>query len=99
MSSPPKFQHVSELTTPRGAPTASGLPSSEELQAWSRKLVGKKFVEGDSAAADDETFTKASLPKLSRVCRPGVFFTRDYKTERLNVHVNDNDIVTHVTMG
>ncbi|KAF8421966.1 hypothetical protein EV426DRAFT_699453 [Tirmania nivea] len=96
MSSPPRFQHVSGS---RGTSTASGLPSLETQQAWSEKLVGKRYVEGASAAADDKTFTQASLPKPCRVCKPGGLFTMDYNTERLNVHVDDNNVVTHVTMG
>jgi len=54
MSSPPKFQHASELTKPKGTSTASGPPSSETQQAWGEKLVGKRYVEGASAATDDK---------------------------------------------
>lgn len=61
--------------------------------------MGKKYVEGDSAAADDQSFTQASLPKHSRVCKPGGIFTMDFNTERLNVHVDASNVVTHVTMG
>lgn len=66
---------------------------------WSKKLVGKKYVEGDVATTDENTFTKASLPQPSRVCKPGGLFTMDYNTERLNVHVNNDNVVTHVTVG
>lgn len=61
--------------------------------------MGKKFVEGNAAATDENTITEASLPKPSRVCKPGGLFTMDYNTERLNVHVDNDNVVTHVTLG
>ena len=68
MSSPPKFQHVSELTKPRGTSTASGPPSSETQQAWSEKLVGKRFVEGDLAATDDKVHLSRFLCRIIIIC-------------------------------
>jgi len=74
-------------------------PNNETQKTWSEKLIGKKYVDGDVATRDENTFTRSSLPKPSRVCKPGGMFTMDYNTDRLNVHLDDNDVVTHVTMG
>lgn len=79
--------------------TSNSGPNPQAQQDWSKKLVGKTYVEGDVATTDENTFTKASLPQPSRVCKPGGLFTMDYNTERLNVHVDDKNVVTHVSLG
>ncbi|KAI5808880.1 hypothetical protein DFH27DRAFT_650147 [Peziza echinospora] len=83
--------------------TASGLPSESTKAEWEAKLVGKKLVDEGTASARStgggDVYPRDQLPKPSRVCKPGGLFTMDYNTERLNVHVDNDDVVTHVTLG
>ncbi|KAF4122303.1 Peptidase inhibitor I78 family [Geosmithia morbida] len=46
-----------------------------------------------------QAFCKRNLPQPSRIVKPGMMVTRDFKEDRLNVHVNDDGIVSHVTYG
>ena len=46
-----------------------------------------------------QTFCKKDLPEVSRVIPPGAMVTKDYREERLNVHVKEDGTVTHVTKG
>merc|ERR1711964_572969 len=56
------------------------------------KLVGKKLGEG----SDSTTFARADLPKETRVIEPGSMVTRDFKPDRLNVHLKEDGTVSHV---
>lgn len=64
----------------------------DKTAQWQNKLVGKKL--GDSS--DAVTFAKADLPKETRVIEPGSMVTKDFKSERLNVHLGEDGTVTHV---
>jgi hypothetical protein len=46
-----------------------------------------------------QTFCKTDLPQETRVIQPGMMVTKDFKPDRLNVHVNDDGTVSHVTHG
>ena len=47
----------------------------------------------------EQTFCKADLPKETRVIQPGSMVTKDYKPERLNIHVKEDGTVSHVAHG
>jgi len=65
---------------------------ASKTEEWQNKLVGKKL--GD--APDATTFAKAELPKETRVIQPGQMVTKDFKPDRLNVHLGEDGTVTHV---
>jgi hypothetical protein len=46
-----------------------------------------------------QTFSKKELPEKHRIVKPGQMMTRDFRVDRLNVHVNDDNIVTKVNFG
>jgi hypothetical protein len=60
------------------------------------KLAGKKLSEQPTS---ETTFCKTELPKETRVIEPGMMVTKDFKEDRLNVHVNEDGTVSHVTHG
>lgn len=43
-----------------------------------------------------QTFCKKDLPEPSRIVTPGAMLTRDFREDRLNVHLDDDGVVTHV---
>jgi len=65
---------------------------NSKTEEWMNKLVGKKI--GDTSNAT--TFAKADLPKETRVIEPGSMVTKDFKPERLNVHLKEDGTVSHV---
>lgn len=44
-------------------------------------------------------FAKTELPEKHRVIAPGQMVTRDFHEDRLNVHVDEEGTVSHVTYG
>jgi len=44
-------------------------------------------------------FCKKDLPQECRVIKPGQIVTKDFKENRLNVHVGEDDTVTHLYYG
>lgn len=46
-----------------------------------------------------QSFAKRELPELHRVIPPGAMVTKDFRPDRLNVHVKDDGTVSHVTHG
>lgn len=46
-----------------------------------------------------QVFCKRDLPDQCRLVRPGTMVTKDFRPERLNVHVDDNGTVSHVYHG
>ncbi|KAL2106027.1 hypothetical protein VUR80DRAFT_7393 [Thermomyces stellatus] len=72
--------------------------SGDKTEEWMRKLVGKKL--GDENEGPSETvFCKRDLPPEHRVIKPGMMVTKDFRPERLNVHVDDEGKVSHVYHG
>ncbi|GAB5388969.1 MAG: hypothetical protein Alpg2KO_19370 [Alphaproteobacteria bacterium] len=62
--------------------------------------VGKRFVADDAAdASADNTVTRAQLPSFSRVLRPGDMATMDYHPNRLNLMLDDADVVIEAKCG
>ncbi|KAH6678107.1 hypothetical protein B0J14DRAFT_474797 [Halenospora varia] len=66
--------------------------SASKTEEWTNKLVGKKIGESSDAI----TFAKADLPKETRVIEPGSMVTKDFKPDRLNVHLKEDGTVSHV---
>ncbi|KAL2189354.1 hypothetical protein L209DRAFT_749098 [Thermothelomyces heterothallicus CBS 203.75] len=67
-----------------------------KTQEWTNKLVGKKLSEEPSS---ETTFCKTDLPPQTRVLPPGAIVTKDFRPDRLNVHVTEDGTVSHVTHG
>ncbi|AEO55590.1 hypothetical protein MYCTH_2086920 [Thermothelomyces thermophilus ATCC 42464] len=63
-----------------------------KTQEWTNKLVGKKLSEEPSSETTD-------LPPQTRVLPPGAIVTKDFRPDRLNVHVTEDGTVSHVTHG
>ncbi|KAJ4300607.1 hypothetical protein N0V88_003290 [Collariella sp. IMI 366227] len=68
----------------------------DKTQEWMSKLAGKTLCEGPSS---ETAFCKTDLPEETRVIEPGSMVTKDFKPERLNVHVKEDGTVSHVTHG
>ncbi|KAB5572722.1 hypothetical protein GE09DRAFT_1217268 [Coniochaeta sp. 2T2.1] len=69
---------------------------NNKTDEWTNKLVGKKLSEQDS---NETTFCKRDLPQETRVIQPGMMVTKDFKPERLNVHLEEDGTVSHVQHG
>ncbi|KAL3473799.1 hypothetical protein BJX99DRAFT_233063 [Aspergillus californicus] len=76
-----------------GITNTSGSGGKEE---WLIKLAGKKISETSS---DDTSFAKKDLPESHRILKPGDGVTMDYKPERMNIHVDENNTVHDVRFG
>ncbi|KAK4191924.1 hypothetical protein QBC35DRAFT_485091 [Podospora australis] len=74
--------------------TANNL--DEKTQEWTNKLVGKTISDDQS---NETCFCKKDLPEQHRVIQPGMMVTKDFQPERLNVHVNEDGTVSHVSHG
>ncbi len=46
-----------------------------------------------------QSFCKADLPQETRIVEPGMMVTKDFKPERLNVHLKEDGTVSHVVHG
>ncbi|KAL7792166.1 hypothetical protein V8C37DRAFT_130933 [Trichoderma ceciliae] len=68
----------------------------DKTQEWSNKLVGKTFSETESS---ETTFCKRDLPESHRIIKPGSMVTKDFRPERLNVHLKEDGTVSHVVHG
>ncbi|KAJ1333965.1 Peptidase inhibitor I78 family [Microdochium nivale] len=70
--------------------------AEDPAQVWTTKLVGKTVTDDDHS---ESNFCKKDLPEEHRVIRPGQPTTRDFRPNRLNVHVTEEGTVTHVQHG
>ena len=61
----------------------------------------KVAVESSAVATNSvpQQFCTQDLPENSRVVKPGSKMSRDHVEDRLNVHVDADNKVTHVTLG
>ncbi|KZF18851.1 hypothetical protein L228DRAFT_271749 [Xylona heveae TC161] len=75
-----------------GINSNDGSKEDQKMQ-WMNKLVGKKI---DESSHSETTFAKTDLPEEHRIIAPGSMVTKDFREDRLNVHVDDNGTVTHV---
>ena len=46
-----------------------------------------------------QCFAKQDLPESHRIVKPGDFTTMDYRPERLNIHLDENENVRDVNYG
>ncbi|KAI0395876.1 hypothetical protein F5Y17DRAFT_421786 [Xylariaceae sp. FL0594] len=69
---------------------------NDKTQEWANKLVGKTLSDNSS---DETCFCKKDLPEECRVITPGMMVTKDFKPDRLNVHVKEDGTVSHVVHG
>ncbi|KAH7235214.1 hypothetical protein FSOLCH5_008944 [Fusarium solani] len=70
--------------------------SGDNAEEWQNKLVGKKLSESES---NETVFCKRDLPEETRIIEPGMMVTKDFKENRLNVHLKDDGTVSHVVKG
>ncbi|KAI2606600.1 hypothetical protein GGR54DRAFT_644215 [Hypoxylon sp. NC1633] len=70
--------------------------SQDKTTEWSSKLVGKTVSEDTHS---ETNFCKKDLPQECRIIQPGMMVTKDFKPDRLNVHVKDDGTVSHVQHG
>ncbi|PKY07498.1 hypothetical protein P168DRAFT_316002 [Aspergillus campestris IBT 28561] len=64
---------------------------------WLNKLAGKKIT--TEAVGGVDSFAKQDLPQSHRICKPGDAMTMDYRSDRLNIHVDENGTVRDVNYG
>ncbi|OAA54656.1 Proteinase inhibitor I78 [Cordyceps fumosorosea ARSEF 2679] len=69
---------------------------STKTEEWQNKLVGKTLNE---TATNETNFCKRDLPEFTRIIKPGSVITKDLREDRLNVHVEEDGVVTHVYHG
>ncbi|KAI9899404.1 hypothetical protein N3K66_005865 [Trichothecium roseum] len=80
------------ITMPLVTPQSDGSKNEE----WQNKLVGKSLSDENS---NETCFCAKDLPEKHRIIKPGSIVTKDFRIDRLNVHVDDEGICTHVTHG
>ncbi|KAF7551811.1 hypothetical protein G7Z17_g4771 [Cylindrodendrum hubeiense] len=71
--------------------------TGDKTEEWQNKLVGKKLTDDD--ASNETVFCKRDLPQETRIIEPGMMVTKDFKENRLNVHLKDDGTVSHVVHG
>jgi hypothetical protein len=64
-------------------------------EAFGGKWVGKPYNELEPLLSNGDIPSVGTV----RVIRPGTMVTRDYRTDRLNIMLDDKDIVTKVYCG
>ncbi|VUC26212.1 unnamed protein product [Clonostachys rosea] len=77
-------------------PLVDSQATGDKNVEWQNKLVGKTLHDEETT---ETTFSKKELPEKHRIVKPGQMMTRDFRVDRLNVHVNDDNIVTKVNFG
>ncbi|RHZ46557.1 hypothetical protein Glove_615g17 [Diversispora epigaea] len=78
--------------------------SSKSIDEWKSKLVGKTLVRSKdistaSEVDNDKVVHETVLPEGKRIINKGMFVTMDWKPERLNVHLNEDDKIMSVNYG
>ena len=68
------------------------------------QMVGLRYIDTESEATAsslprERIITREQLPLVHRVIPPGSMVTMDYRKERMNVHLDENDIVKKVQYG
>ncbi|KAJ3371073.1 hypothetical protein GGF31_003496 [Allomyces arbusculus] len=71
--------------------------TNHDIAFWEQKLVGKTLVRGVSAQATNENqVTEAELPPVHRILSKNSIMTMDFRTDRLNVYIDDDNKITRV---
>lgn len=68
------------------------------------QMIGLKYIEKEAEAAStgmdrQRIVTREQLPLETRVLPPGSIKTLDYRKDRMNVQLDDSDVVKKVTYG
>lgn len=68
------------------------------------QMIGLKYVDKETEAAltgmdRQKIVTREQLPLETRVLPPGSIKTLDYKKDRMNVQLDESDVVKKVTYG
>lgn len=68
------------------------------------QMVGLRYLDTESEAMasslpKNKIVTREQLPLVHRVIPPGSMVTLDYRKERMNVHLDENDNVKSVKYG
>lgn len=61
----------------------------EKAARWTTKLKGQHI----------DSVDKKDLPSAVRIIRPGSLVTKDFQTDRMNIHLDSSGIVSHVQFG
>ncbi|KAG9290432.1 hypothetical protein G9A89_007163 [Geosiphon pyriformis] len=68
-----------------------------------KHLIGKQFVpENESVPTGvptEQIIRKSDLPSKHRVLGPNAITTRDFIQDRLNVHVDNSNVIKSVNIG
>ncbi|KAH8425813.1 uncharacterized protein LDX57_003557 [Aspergillus melleus] len=93
-----EFHRPFHSTMPLVVPglTNASANDTDNKQEWLNKLAGKKISDSTS---DVNTFAKKDLPQSHRIIKPGDAMTMDYRQDRLNIHLGEDDIVHDVNFG
>ncbi len=77
------------------------MDNMEQKKLKAEKLyLGKKVILDKSnqefGYADENVFLESSLPKGTRLLRPDSFMTADHRIDRMNLWINEDNIVKEV---
>ena len=70
--------------------------SNETVRSLSRITSSRKTM---LTEGNNQSFCKRDLPQETRVIEPGMMVTKDFKPDRLNVHLKEDGTVSHVAHG
>jgi hypothetical protein len=70
---------------------------------WKQRLVGKRFAEDDEILpadiSQDQIVRRRDLPKTHRVIKPNEMITADYRSDRLNIRLDENNRIIRTDFG
>ncbi|WP_433547795.1 I78 family peptidase inhibitor [Streptomyces sp. CA-294286] len=79
-----------------GLPTVAAAP---DYQQWVGRTLVRNGKQPPASMPVDRLVHERDLPEPHRVITPGSFTTMDYVEDRVNVHVDEHDTITHVDFG
>ena len=80
-------------------PRVDDAQSSDDAQMPCRLDAISSAVGTPLADTSEEALAKQSGAEQTRVLRPGDAATLDHRPERLNIHLNDNDVIEELSCG
>ncbi|KAI9470380.1 hypothetical protein LPJ78_003700 [Coemansia sp. RSA 989] len=93
-----QFQALMASASNNQDPNALNLDKKKE---YYKHLIGKKYIrpeeheqlkaQGKGGVDQEKEFTKEHLPELHRVVEANGIMTMDYRPDRLNVHLDEDD--------
>jgi len=75
-------------------PVAIAVESKPHYNHW----IGRRLIRG-SEIPQENCVLESSLPSLYRIIEPGQFLTMDLVEIRLNVEIDENEIITKIWYG